>query len=77
MKRVGLIGGMSWHSTAMYYQYINEHINHRLGSHHSADIILKSLDFEAVLIPCFYFNHGIVVSQNSKHTSFSSASSMK
>ena len=42
---------MSWHSTAMYYQYINEEISRRLGRQHSADIVLKSLDFESVLIP--------------------------
>lgn len=51
MKRIGLIGGMSWHSTAMYYQQINETINLRLGNQHSADMILKSLDFATVLTP--------------------------
>lgn len=51
MKQIGLIGGMSWHSTAMYYQYINEEVNRRLGGQHSADIILKSLDFESLVIP--------------------------
>lgn len=50
MKRIGLIGGLSWHSTAEYYRLINEEVNKRLGGDHSADLIIVSLDFESVLI---------------------------
>ena len=45
MKRIGLIGGMSWESTIPYYKIINEEINTKLGGLHSADIILYSLNF--------------------------------
>lgn len=48
MKRIGLIGGMSWESTADYYRYINEEVAARLGGLHSADIVLRSLDFAPV-----------------------------
>jgi aspartate racemase len=46
MKTVGLIGGMSWESTALYYQQINEGIRERLGGLHSARIAMVSIDFE-------------------------------
>ncbi len=49
MKRIGLIGGMSWESTAVYYRLMNQEVRARLGNLHSADIILHSLDFEAVV----------------------------
>ncbi len=45
MKRIGLIGGMSWESTIPYYKIINEEINAKLGGLHSANIILYSLNF--------------------------------
>lgn len=48
MKTIGLIGGMSWESSAEYYKIINEEIYRRLGGLHSADIIMHSLDFEEV-----------------------------
>ena len=48
MKRIGLLGGMSWESTAVYYRLINEDVRRRLGGLHSADCILRSLDFDAV-----------------------------
>lgn len=48
MKTIGLLGGMSWESTAYYYRYINEAVHHRLGAHHSAPIVLVSVDFEPV-----------------------------
>lgn len=48
MKTIGLIGGMSWKSTVEYYRIINELTNERLGAHHSAKMILYSLDFEEV-----------------------------
>jgi aspartate racemase len=45
MKRIGLLGGMSWESTAMYYRLVNELVAERLGGLHSADCILRSVDF--------------------------------
>jgi aspartate racemase len=48
MKTIGLIGGMSWESTAHYYTLINTLVKQRLGAHHSAKILLYSLDFEEV-----------------------------
>ncbi len=46
MKTIGLIGGMSWESTALYYQIINREVGRRLGGLHSARVNLVSLDFE-------------------------------
>ncbi len=45
MKTIGLIGGMSWESTASYYKIINETIKEILGGLHSAKILLYSVDF--------------------------------
>jgi len=50
MKTIGLLGGMSWESTALYYRLLNEGINHRLGRLHSAKIVLVSVDFEPIEI---------------------------
>ena len=44
MKTIGLLGGMSWESTVIYYRLINEGIKHKLGGLHSAKIILYSVD---------------------------------
>jgi aspartate racemase len=48
MKTVGIIGGMSWESTAKYYQWLNEGVRARLGGLHSAKIILTSVNFEDI-----------------------------
>ena len=48
MKTIGLIGGMSWESTALYYREINEAVKERLGGLHSARLVLVSLDFHDV-----------------------------
>lgn len=45
MKMLGLIGGMSWESTAVYYRLMNEEVKSRLGGFHSAEILLASMDF--------------------------------
>ncbi len=45
MKTIGLIGGMSWESTAHYYTELNRGINSALGGLHSAQILLYSVDF--------------------------------
>ena len=48
MQTIGLVGGMSWHSTAAYYRRINERVAERRGGHASARIALQSLDFAEV-----------------------------
>lgn len=45
MKTIGLIGGMSWESTAEYYRIINEEVKARMGGFHSAKCLLYSVDF--------------------------------
>ena len=45
MKTIGLIGGMSWESSAHYYEVLNEAVKARLGGLHSAKCILSSVDF--------------------------------
>jgi len=48
MKTIGLLGGMSWESTAFYYRILNEEVARRLGGHHSARLVLVSVDFEEI-----------------------------
>lgn len=48
MKRIGLLGGMSWESSATYYRIINELVRDRLGGLHSADCVLRSVDFAEI-----------------------------
>ncbi len=48
MKTIGLVGGMSWHSTVEYYRVINELVAERMGGHTSARVTLQSLDFAEV-----------------------------
>jgi aspartate racemase len=48
MRRIGLLGGMSWESSAEYYRLVNEATRDRLGGLHSADCVLRSVDFAAV-----------------------------
>lgn len=48
LKAIGLIGGMSWESTAMYYRIINQEVAHRRGGLHSAPMYISSLDFEQI-----------------------------
>lgn len=48
MKTLGLLGGMSWESTVSYYQLINRGVRERLGGHHSARLLLYSVDFAEV-----------------------------
>jgi aspartate racemase len=48
MKTIGLLGGMSWESTALYYRGLNEGVKRALGGHHSAKIVLVSVDFEEI-----------------------------
>lgn len=48
MKSIGLIGGMSWESTAHYYRILNEETARRLGGLHSAPVLLHSVDFAPI-----------------------------
>ncbi|MCR9910673.1 aspartate/glutamate racemase family protein [Vibrio campbellii] len=48
MKTIGLIGGMSWESTAHYYQIINREVKARLGGLHSGKVCLYSVDFAEI-----------------------------
>lgn len=45
MKTIGLIGGMSWESTIVYYRLINEDVQQRLGGVHSGKVLMHSFDF--------------------------------
>ncbi len=48
MKTIGILGGMSWESTAVYYRWINETVRQRMGGLHSARIVLISVDFATI-----------------------------
>ena len=48
MQTIGLIGGMSWESSAEYYRLLNRDAQRRLGGHHSAQLVLASVDFEPI-----------------------------
>ncbi|MCP3665334.1 MAG: aspartate/glutamate racemase family protein [Gammaproteobacteria bacterium] len=48
MKTIGLLGGMSWESTAGYYRAVNEGVKRSLGGLHSAKVILNSVDFDPI-----------------------------
>ncbi|GAB3928332.1 aspartate/glutamate racemase family protein [Larkinella terrae] len=50
MKTIGIIGGMTWESSAVYYRIINQEIGRRLGGHHSAKLVMASADFEEYTI---------------------------
>ena len=48
MKTLGLLGGMTWHSTVDYYRLINQGVQKRLGGSHGAELLLLSIDFVPV-----------------------------
>jgi aspartate racemase len=48
VRRIGLLGGMSAESSAVYYRLVNEAVRERLGGLHSADCVLRSVDFADV-----------------------------
>lgn len=47
-RRVGLIGGMSWKTTVVYYSEINKHVGSQKGGLHSANLLIKSLDYQEI-----------------------------
>ena len=48
MRKLGIIGGTSWSSTALYYEHINRGVAQRLGALHSARLAIESLDLAPV-----------------------------
>ncbi|MFI6396033.1 aspartate/glutamate racemase family protein [Nonomuraea sp. NPDC050547] len=48
MRTIGLIGGLSWESTVVYYQIINQRVRERLGGSHSANSLIWSVDYTTV-----------------------------
>jgi aspartate racemase len=48
MKTLGVLGGMSWESTAVYYRLVNQAVASRMGGLHSAPLVLASVDFETI-----------------------------
>jgi aspartate racemase len=48
MRKIGLLGGMSWESSALYYRILNEGVRDRAGGFHSAPCLLSSVDFAVV-----------------------------
>ena len=48
MKTIGMIGGMSWESSSLYYQLINREVRKRLGRMHSAKSLMYSFDFDEI-----------------------------
>ncbi|UEJ81247.1 aspartate/glutamate racemase family protein [Brachybacterium halotolerans subsp. kimchii] len=48
MRMIGMLGGMSWESTAEYYRLANQAVRERLGGTHSARIVLDSVDFAQI-----------------------------
>lgn len=48
MKKIGLIGGMSWESSLVYYEIINEKIREAIGGFHSSKCVMESVDFAEI-----------------------------
>lgn len=48
MKKIGLIGGITWQSTQLYYQLLNTRVSEKLGAPHSCECILESVDFAEI-----------------------------
>ncbi|MDH4554123.1 aspartate/glutamate racemase family protein [Pseudomonas sp. BN417] len=49
MRKIGLVGGMSFEGTAVYYRKINEAVRERLGGLHSAEVLMHSVDFQRIV----------------------------
>ncbi|KXF81971.1 aspartate/glutamate racemase family protein [Enterovibrio coralii] len=48
MKTIGVIGGMSWESTIVYYRLLNQYTKRELGGHHSSKILMSSVNFAEI-----------------------------
>lgn len=49
MKRIGLIGGMSWESSIVYYELMNKKVREMLGGHHSCKSLMDTVDFDHIV----------------------------
>jgi|TARA_B110000902_G_scaffold158259_1_gene181433 aspartate racemase len=49
MNKIGIIGGVTWISTAVYYKLINQKINQKLGGYNTAEILINSVNFNDVM----------------------------
>ena len=70
MRTIGLLGGMSWESTALYYRWINEGVRDRLGGLHSARIVMVSVDFaeiEAMQVDGDWEAAGAALAREARH----------
>ncbi len=70
MKTIGMIGGMSWESSKVYYQYTNEITRDRLGGSHSAKSIMATVDFAEIERLSFndgWDEIGQIMSENAKN----------
>src|SRR4051812_18333000 len=67
---MGLIGGISWISTADYYSYLNRMVNDRLGEGHFARLILYSFDYSEIVntVGAGRFDEGRVLFLKAAHT---------
>jgi aspartate racemase len=48
LRTIGMIGGMSWESSAIYYRIVNEAVKATLGGHHSAETVMYSVNFDPI-----------------------------
>jgi aspartate racemase len=48
LRKLGIVGGMSWSSTALYYEHLNRGVAQRLGGLHSARLVIESVDFARI-----------------------------
>ena len=68
MKTIGMIGGMSWESSKIYYQHLNEMVRETLGDSHSAKCILTSVDFKEIEYHSFTDNWDAIGDLMTEHT---------
>ena len=50
MKKIGIIGGVTWASTVDYYKLINQKVNQRLSGYNTAEILINSVNFDDVMV---------------------------
>lgn len=67
MKTIGLIGGMSWESSKVYYEYLNVLTKAKRGGSHSAKIIMSSVDFAEIEKLSFQGNWDAIGQLMAKH----------
>lgn len=67
MKTIGMIGGMSWESSKVYYEYTNQIVKKRLGGSHSAKSIMTTVDFAEIEKYTFEGNWGKIGDMMAEH----------